>query len=302
MKTALKMSHLSAQLASTCIFVTFFISSCSFLKQEEQVTRADLGRYEENDDRLYAYERNAAYSAVPSRDPYASYRVGSQREPYQRPYQRNAYEPYKKQGAADIDYTREAKESSIEQGAKDFFSNLYSGVKDFFVIPEKKEQQTPSARASMRSDFVHQGYNKKEDVLSQRNRLSGKLHFPVNHPEAVIASGFGWRKGQFHEGIDIAAPYGTVIEAALNGKVLYSGDQLGSYGKIIVVQSDGGIVTVYGHNSKLYVQKGDVVERGQVIALLGQSGNATGPHLHFEVRLANQVGDYVAVQPEGLLR
>lgn len=95
---------------------------------------------------------------------------------------------------------------------------------------------------------------------------------------------FGTRKGRLHEGIDLAAKPGTLIRAAESGRVIYSGDGLGDYGKVVIVRHSDLYATVYAHNRKNRVRKGDFVDKGEVIAEVGQTGNATGPHLHFEIR------------------
>jgi murein DD-endopeptidase MepM/ murein hydrolase activator NlpD len=98
------------------------------------------------------------------------------------------------------------------------------------------------------------------------------------------SSGFGWRNGQRHEGIDIPAKRGTPVRAAEAGRVIHSGGGLGAYGKVVIVKHAGRYSTVYAHNHKNLVRKGDFVEKGEVIARVGSTGNANGTHLHFEVR------------------
>ncbi len=88
-----------------------------------------------------------------------------------------------------------------------------------------------------------------------------------------------------HKGIDIGAAKGTQILAANSGKVIAAGYKPSSYGNYLMIDHGGKIVTLYGHASKLLVKEGDVVKRGQVIALVGSTGASTGPHLHFEVRV-----------------
>jgi lipoprotein NlpD len=100
----------------------------------------------------------------------------------------------------------------------------------------------------------------------------------------VVGSPFGTREGRPHEGIDLPAPIGTPVYAAGDGRVVYAGNGIHGYGNMIVVKHAGDLLTVYAHNSMLLVAQGQSVRAGDRIALVGQSGRATGPHLHFEVR------------------
>ncbi len=115
---------------------------------------------------------------------------------------------------------------------------------------------------------------------------NGRFIWPVRGP---ISSPFGWRlhpilkKKIFHSGIDIAVPFGASVRAADAGVVAVSGWQ-GGYGNFIAIDHGNGLATCYGHNSRLLVKEGDKVSQGQVIALAGSTGLATGPHVHFEVR------------------
>lgn len=86
-----------------------------------------------------------------------------------------------------------------------------------------------------------------------------------------------------HWGIDIAAPTGTPIYAAHSGRVIYSGRGFKGYGKFVILKS-GNLATFYSHCHRLHVKQGQWVEEGQLIGKVGRTGNATGPHLHFEVR------------------
>jgi murein DD-endopeptidase MepM/ murein hydrolase activator NlpD len=99
----------------------------------------------------------------------------------------------------------------------------------------------------------------------------------------VVGSRFGVRGGTQHDGIDIDAPRGTPIVAADAGEVLYVGVQRG-YGNLVLLRHSDDLITVYAHNDANRVQAGDHVKKGEQIAVVGQTGNATGPHLHFEVR------------------
>ena len=127
---------------------------------------------------------------------------------------------------------------------------------------------------------------------------SGRFIWPV---DGTITSPFGWRvhpifgTSIFHSGMDIGVDYGTPVCAADSGTVIYSG-WMGGYGNAVMIDHGGGIVTLYGHNSSLQVGVGQTVGQGQVIALAGSTGNSTGPHCHFEVRVHGEV-----VNPGGYL-
>lgn len=102
-----------------------------------------------------------------------------------------------------------------------------------------------------------------------------------------------------HQGMDLSAPRGTAIMAAAKGKVIYSGRRAG-YGLMIEVDHGHGYVTRYGHASELLVQKGQVIDRGDVIARVGRTGIATAPHLHYEVRVNGQPRNPINYILEGL--
>lgn len=112
--------------------------------------------------------------------------------------------------------------------------------------------------------------------------------WPLN---GTFVSGFGMRWGRMHEGIDIAAPTGTPVWAAAAGTVIHSG-WLGGYGLLVVVDHGNSVATAYAHNSSLLVAVGQNVSQGETIALVGSTGNSSGPHVHFEVRVNG-----VAVDP-----
>ncbi len=142
-------------------------------------------------------------------------------------------------------------------------------------------------------------------VQAQQGRV-GPLLMPVTH--ATLTQPFGcttleiepWSEGcaghHFHSGVDLAAPLETPIYAATGGLVAMHRER-GGYGLYIVVVRDPRLSTLYGHLEWPLVQPGEVVAAGQAIALMGSTGNSTGPHLHFEVRLAG-----IPVDPLPLLR
>jgi murein DD-endopeptidase MepM/ murein hydrolase activator NlpD len=121
--------------------------------------------------------------------------------------------------------------------------------------------------------------------LARRNSNIGNFILPLR---GRITSLYGVRvlsgRKEFHSGIDISSPLGSNIVAAENGRVSYSG-YMRDYGNVIILSHDEGYSTVYAHNSVNLVKKGQYVKKGSVIAKVGRTGNATGSHLHFEVRL-----------------
>jgi len=99
----------------------------------------------------------------------------------------------------------------------------------------------------------------------------------------VFTSGYGWRWGRMHKGIDIANNVGTPIQAAKDGVISFSGWSSG-YGYLVEISHGDGSSTRYAHNSRLLVKKGQLVPQGARISLMGSTGRSTGPHLHFEIR------------------
>lgn len=111
-----------------------------------------------------------------------------------------------------------------------------------------------------------------------------KLSWPLR---GVISSGFGFRNGKFHHGIDIAAAKGTKIRSASDGVVILSGnnvDGFRGYGKLIILQHSEDLISLYAHNKENYTSVGKCVKEGEVIGEVGSTGKSTGPHLHFEIR------------------
>ncbi len=113
-------------------------------------------------------------------------------------------------------------------------------------------------------------------------RSSSRFRWPVN---GRVISEYGKKSdGRRNDGINLAVPPGTVVKAAENGVVAYAGNELKSYGYLVLLKHSGGWVTAYAHNGSLLVKKGDKVRRGQVISRSGQSGEVSKPQLHFEIR------------------
>jgi len=131
---------------------------------------------------------------------------------------------------------------------------------------------------------------KKLDTLA-----GGAIAIPSEKPlrTAEFTSGFGVRSDPFrhgaamHPGIDLAAPYGTPVYATADGTVLRAGWNSGGYGNLVEIDHGRGIVTRYGHMSKVIVSEGQHITRGQQVGYVGSTGRSTGNHLHYEVRIDN---------------
>lgn len=133
------------------------------------------------------------------------------------------------------------------------------------VPVDKRKYKVTKKTSSSKSKFMK---------MPVRGRLSDRYGYR-NHPV--------YRKRLFHAGIDIAAPKGTPIAAAMSGKVIYAGRRSG-YGKLVILSHSKGYSSRYGHCSSILVKKGQYVKAGQIISRVGATGVATGNHLHFEVR------------------
>jgi murein DD-endopeptidase MepM/ murein hydrolase activator NlpD len=114
------------------------------------------------------------------------------------------------------------------------------------------------------------------------------LAWPLKGP---IGSPFGPRGDRFHEGIDIVAPLGTPVAAAASGRVVYAAFAGGGWGNLVVVRDSDGVRTLYAHLARIDAHRGETVSTGTRVGLVGATGDATGPHLHFEVRLRGAAVD-----------
>jgi hypothetical protein len=115
--------------------------------------------------------------------------------------------------------------------------------------------------------------------------------------QAPIGDPFGPRGDRFHAGIDLIASQGTPVQAAASGRVVFAGFASGGWGRLVVVLHSGGVRTLYAHLSKIDVRLGAMVATGTRVGLVGSSGDATGPHLHFEVRVRGAAVDPTVALP-----
>ena len=145
-----------------------------------------------------------------------------------------------------------------------------------------------SKKIRMLEDEEQEVSQAEAEKLSQ---VGSRLRWPLKNVQ--ITSPFGSRGSDFHEGIDLRAASGTPVLASGNGTVLYAGQRIHGYGKMIVIRHEKGVSTVYAHNSRIFVRKGQWVRQGEKIALSGATGRVQGPHVHFEMRTG-----VVAVDPK----
>jgi murein DD-endopeptidase MepM/ murein hydrolase activator NlpD len=179
--------------------------------------------------------------------------------------------------------------SNQEQQKEVMIASLDKKVKEVDEISEDAEKAIV-ALAAQRAEL-----NKKKKALANSFRYSGgKVGWPVPDRK-VVGDGFGYRIDpiknirKLHKGIDIPAPKGTTIVAAESGTVLIA-SQVSGYGNTVVIDHGGGLWTWYGHirNGGIKVSEGQTVKRGEKIAEVGSTGDSTGNHLHFEVRINQQ--------------
>lgn len=150
------------------------------------------------------------------------------------------------------------------------FKTVEQGVSDLYVKKVVVANNSVVAATGM-------------NTSSKKIELGISIIKPVS---GVVTSRFGARWGKTHKGLDIGAPKGTTIVAAASGKVDVSQyGYSGGYGNYILLTHENGVQTLYGHCTSLLVTKGQYVTQGQPIATVGSTGNSTGPHLHFEIRV-----------------
>ena len=170
-------------------------------------------------------------------------------------------------------------------------------LKEMRRLDERLDKQIRLVIA-LRSEFMNQAYGAVSSVVNPTAETPNI--WPVAGP---ISSYYGYRTSPggigstFHEGVDIAGDYGTPISATAAGTVTQAG-WVGGYGYLVEVKHADGIVTRYGHNSAVLVYEGQHVDQGSMIALMGSTGNSTGPHCHYEVRIHGEAVDPMYFLPQ----
>ncbi len=187
-------------------------------------------------------------------------------------------------------------------------------VPDDIILPDGEQHNVAPLAKSSIDEFLEDGEgvslsSLKGSMNDIDGRISGlndkikeilnlnadKIRFMQANPSQMplqgwITSDFGvrhspWGGGyKMHYGLDVASPIGTPIHAPADGKVVFA-DFRGGFGHLVVLDHGYGLTTLYGHTSKVFVKKGDIVKRGDTIAAVGSTGSSTGPHLHYEVHV-----------------
>jgi murein DD-endopeptidase MepM/ murein hydrolase activator NlpD len=171
-----------------------------------------------------------------------------------------------------------------------------------FKLIGKIEENVKALKAE--AEVREAGFGEVEKVILEKRDLFASTPniFPV---QGSISSGYGWRRNpfskrrEFHQAIDLVAPWGTPVKAAAQGKVAYAGWR-NAYGLTVQIEDGHGYSTVYGHLSRILVKKGAGVEKGGIIGRIGSTGHSTGPHLHFEVWFQGKTIDPLKLMVEPL--
>ena len=176
--------------------------------------------------------------------------------------------------------TLEEAEQIVNNMKKEYADKTQFTIGIHEIYTDNIEQYEPST--------VKMAEKEVEKTLQEMKSASvNGIYLAVKPVSGTITSRFGSREDirtYAHTGLDIAANYGTDIKSATSGTVKWSG-YMGSYGNLVIIDCGNNVEIYYGHASELYVKEGDTVKPGDVIAAVGSTGNSTGNHLHFEIRV-----------------
>lgn len=295
---------------STLIFVCFVILSCTQTVQHVEVVRHDYPM-EENlslEESRAAKAKSSGVWVVEKGDTidFISSKTGV---PKQRililnelDSPQDIYKGMKLRISNKVDFDNKTVRSieipkvAVEKKDLELPKELGSGVKNQGKIslpPEEERIELPQKinYAPEKNPDVPQPVFKPLAKLSDATTLSDAGESVIHNDGFIwpvkgkIISGYGAKKdGIYNDGINISAKEGAKVRAAKDGKVIYAGNELKNYGKLVIIKHGNELVTSYAHNKKLHVKKGDTVEQGEVIALVGKTGDVKTPQLHFTLR------------------
>jgi murein DD-endopeptidase MepM/ murein hydrolase activator NlpD len=185
----------------------------------------------------------------------------------------------------DVDYdVKYEDDSSLPAGQTKVLTEGQKGQKKQWVR-EIRENGTLVREEVLREETLQE---KVDEVIARGTKKTGEADGDWMWPtdSHVITSPYGeWRGNEAHPGVDIGAPVGSPVRATNNGRVIFAGWDNGGYGLCVRIDHGNGIVSIYGHLSAVEVSVGDLVDKGQEIGKVGMTGEATGPHLHYEVHV-----------------
>ena len=156
------------------------------------------------------------------------------------------------------------------------------------AIPSAPERSEDEEGGVLPTEMAGRASRAGRAASARPNIPSGPFCWPLS---GELMSPFGLRAGRMHSGLDLKAAPGAKIKASRSGRVLYSGSGFRGYGNVVILDHGDGFLTIYAHNLKNLVHEDERVEAGATIALVGQTGNATSPHLHFEIRSGDRPVD-----------
>lgn len=181
--------------------------------------------------------------------------------------------------------SKDIKSSPLERLAKDslsstvYLSNITARYSEKLVELEKALQEVPLGVPS--SGYLSSFYGVRKNPIPPKHTVLLASVGSVG-PDSTATPKAKTVVTQFHKGIDLAAPIGTQVVSTAKGKVIFAGEK-GGYGKCVIISHGNGLSTLYAHLSSYNVRAGEKVKVGQQIALSGNTGRSTGPHLHYEV-------------------
>ena len=207
---------------------------------------------------------------------------------------KNYYKVYEVYGSKENDESVYYNSIEEAQNYIDLISSKYSDVDDEFKINTLYvENEVSEDTIKQAKEKLEESLNAKVAEINKQKEIDSKTINGVYIASVPVSNGhitsrFGSResiRNHTHKGIDIAASYGTDIKAVADGTIEYASYNSGGYGNLVIIDHGNGIKTYYGHCSKLCVSVGQKVNAGDVIAKVGSTGNSTGNHCHFEIRV-----------------